>query len=71
MGWLQIVIHRKRITGVQVKNITEELDTINYLVSDELLGVHDIRRWKIKNTHTKILKKEMESKDVQSRSFIT
>lgn len=54
-----------------VKNITEELDTINYLVSDELLGVHDIRRWKIKSTHTKILKKEMESKDVQSVSFIT
>ena len=47
-----------------VKNITGEHDTINYLVSEELLGVHGVRRWKMKSTHTEILKKEMKGEDL-------
>lgn len=51
---------RKTNHQCSAKNITEETNTINYLVSDELLSVHDISRWKIQSTHTEILKKEME-----------
>lgn len=32
---------------------------------DDLLSVHGVTRWKIKSTHTEILKKEIEGKDLQ------
>lgn len=54
-----------------VKNVAEALNTIKDHVHDELLSVHGGTGWKIKSTHTEILRKEMLDKDLQLESFIT